>query len=675
MTDTSKIGQSNLNQIGGKAQGLLNLQACGLTLPHFVIIDFDTISSWNNDRTECQSWIDENFNALDTNKLWAVRSSSANEDSKEQSFAGQFKTVLNVAFTDLSETIMEVISSYAESNVYGTETPHFGVIIQEMIDSEYSGVLFSKHPVDYTKHHPLVNLIPGLGDKLVSGELEGMQVELKENELVYHDLKECYHGVSVKAGKETRIEKSVGDLKDIISKFSDLFKAGLYKLEQYLKCPVDVEIAIAGDNLFWLQVRPMVNRSLKENIIIWDKTQAEGNYGGITLPLTVSHVQKTYGSVYVKGSEMIGYSPRILNQNKADMHRIVDSIHGRLYYNLNAWQGNLYQMPFGKKLVQLLPKIWNMEAVDFKAPPLRHNFLERVNIFFQLLIKLIRSKKYNALFDDAYEAALKQYNPKDFHQLSLENQLTIYQSMMDKMGKSAFAAISNGFYTMISFFLLKSGLKGSKIITDHPNFINDVLRAEGEVTSVQLLHSYEELVNIILDDEQLKELFKTKEVSDIWKELTQKYLELDEKIKEYIRLYGDRTKSSELKMETTTFKQDPLLFIELLQESIRISVVSTEQKRKESPTDYRSILKAYYPINFLWRLFLVNRVKGLIFRFKSRENFRYKRTRIFSIFRDMFLSMGNNLVELGYLNTQKDIFYLTVDELFTENLREGYNKL
>lgn len=99
----------------------------------------------------------------------AVRSSGANEDGANRSYAGVFDTVLNVQRDRLLSAIQQVRSSMSGERAghYSGERESGGVVVQAMVPAKYAGVVFTRHPADAAAG--IVELIEGLGDKLVDG--------------------------------------------------------------------------------------------------------------------------------------------------------------------------------------------------------------------------------------------------------------------------------------------------------------------------------------------------------------------------------------------------------------------------------------------------------------------------------------------------------------------------
>ena len=93
---------------------------------------------------------------LDPEKKYAVRSSSNIEDSLKYSFAGLFKTILDVkGFENIYTAVESIwdsvqsedIQAYLDRMEVTEKNIKMAVIIQEMVKPVYSGVLFSHNPM------------------------------------------------------------------------------------------------------------------------------------------------------------------------------------------------------------------------------------------------------------------------------------------------------------------------------------------------------------------------------------------------------------------------------------------------------------------------------------------------------------------------------------------------
>jgi len=111
--------------------------------------------------------------------LVAVRSSACAEDSDGASYAGQQETYLN---TDgLADVLANVIrcwlSFFTERAVFyrqekgSLDDVAMAVVVQQMVNSKKSGVLFTVDPVHGRKDRMVVEAAHGLGEAVVSGEV------------------------------------------------------------------------------------------------------------------------------------------------------------------------------------------------------------------------------------------------------------------------------------------------------------------------------------------------------------------------------------------------------------------------------------------------------------------------------------------------------------------------
>lgn len=109
----------------------------------------------------------------------AVRSSACAEDSEGASYAGQQETFLNVDSLDdvLTKVVECWLSFFTDRAVFyreekgSLEDVAMAVVVQEMVDSTKSGVMFTVDPVHQRKDRIVIEAALGLGENVVNGEM------------------------------------------------------------------------------------------------------------------------------------------------------------------------------------------------------------------------------------------------------------------------------------------------------------------------------------------------------------------------------------------------------------------------------------------------------------------------------------------------------------------------
>ncbi|CAM1330067.1 Uncharacterised protein g10193 [Pycnogonum litorale] len=208
------------------------------------------------------------------NKLFSVRSSAMEEDGEELSCAGQMTTLLGCkGLTQIVDGIKKCWAScYSFRAVqyrrqYGQLlTTHMCVVIQEMVDANSAGVMFTRDPV--TGNPTLISISSnlGLGESVVSGMCEPDTISLKkpfhDEELKILDTsigkKELM--ITLKDGGGTSEQAEVqGDVCELSLTHEMVLKLGEVGLliEKIFGEAKDIEWAVKNNRIYLLQCRPM----------------------------------------------------------------------------------------------------------------------------------------------------------------------------------------------------------------------------------------------------------------------------------------------------------------------------------------------------------------------------------------------------------------------------------
>jgi pyruvate,water dikinase len=378
---------------GGKGRYLTRLYKLGFPVPNgFIIMP----NGFDGDKLkdETKKLIENNLKLLSVkNKTgkYAIRSSAIEEDSEQASFAGEFETVLGVITKNEVLQAIEKVHKSRQSNrvksyyqqINKEENEDIAVIVQELINPTFSGVIFTADPITGNRSIMVGNYIHGLGEKLVGG---------KENplEFTFNKQRGSYSGPS-----------------DLKKKSKNLFQLAT-KLET-LFGPQDIEFAITKNKVFILQTRPITTLKLHNPLkgewnfsllgdFLWSSTNSSEAFSEVMTPLTWSVFSYYYEKTTPFKAKKLPSS--------------IGNIGGRLYFNYSV-MFSILSCAFGQRralnslemLLGEVPKELGM------IPTLNISVLKRIRIGTSVLRKFYnvnRIKKEVSNYLEKYDTELER---------------------------------------------------------------------------------------------------------------------------------------------------------------------------------------------------------------------------------------------------------------------------
>jgi pyruvate, water dikinase len=252
------------------------------------------------------------YQELGDNVRVAVRSSGTTEDAGDTSFAGMNATFTNVAgIDDLLSRVRDcwmslfgerVVAYRAQEGV--VDEPAIAVIVQQMVDSEISGVMFSVDP-SVGRDQLVIEAVRGLGEAIVSGMVEpdtylvgrvaGESGELEirsirvgqQRRMIVHDAKG--------RDKTVDLDSRIGGSRFLDdAQVVELARLGL-AVEQHYGRPQDIEWAWADGEIWLVQSRPITTLGHRSDDLPADQSTGQPAMG------QVSATQSAPGVVLVRG--------------------------------------------------------------------------------------------------------------------------------------------------------------------------------------------------------------------------------------------------------------------------------------------------------------------------------------------------------------------------------------
>ena len=295
-----------ISQVGGKAHSLITMTNAGYAVPNGFVCSADFFEDWTRQIETSSLWknllqavsknetLTEHTNAikamiktlefspgqtdavnaalpaLKSDALYAVRSSSPEEDLEGSSFAGIYETVLGVDKKDLKKAIRTVFDSafdervfvYKKAKGFAVDKVKIAVIIMEQINSDMAGVGFSVNPINNDYDEAAINANYGLGESVVSGIVspDYFVVSKTDGSMVSKTLGNKARSVFLAKGpdggtheKENTKSDDFCLTDDQAREITDMIKA----VEKLYGTPMDIEWSFAAGQLYMIQARPI----------------------------------------------------------------------------------------------------------------------------------------------------------------------------------------------------------------------------------------------------------------------------------------------------------------------------------------------------------------------------------------------------------------------------------
>lgn len=686
--------------IGGKAYNLDVLARNGFSVPPYFVItteafeavlrlngySYNKISGieknkkWNTPdslRTQLEAAF-EKFKFQDC--FLAIRSSVVGEDSPEHSFAGLFESFLYVRPQDVMDRIKKVWSSvfsdrvmaYVQKNNIDFKTLKMAVVIQQMIPAEVSGVAFGFDPISGSRDKVVISSVFGLGEGLVSGELDAdvftvkdgkIQKEIADkNEALWFNnilgTGTCKQDVAPElVSKQSLLNEQILDITRITQQLNRLYNK-----------PQDVEWAIKESQLFILQTRPITTLShvvdKSQFKQIWDNSNIIESYPGVTLPLTFSFIQNVYTEVYKQFCLILGVEDELISKNN-HIFKMLGYFKGRVYYNLVNWYNVLSLLPGYEINAEFMEQMMGVREKFNEhlttVPATGNKYLRLTNLCFLLIWNYlwlpVESRKYHRLIDETL-------NPLDNSKLNtfnLKELANCHYNLENTLIKKWQAPLVNDFFCMIFFGLVKKLIEKWDLDT-HSTLQNDLMVGLEDIVSREPARLLANITKYIQNN-NLQDIFSSNEPYEILQNI-KKDKKLFSIINSYLSQYGDRC-PEELKLETITYKHNPELLIDIIKTYLKHDTSSGSTKEQGLRKTAEKIIKEKLGTQIHKKILFLFILKNARARIRGRENLRFERTRVYSTVREIFLTIGSKLAYEGIIDNQRDVFYLTKEEIFS----------
>jgi phosphohistidine swiveling domain-containing protein len=569
----------------------------------------------------------------------AIRSSMADEDSARHSFAGQLDSFLNIRG---SQAVLKAVKAcwasaygdraqtYRRENNLSNNKIAMEVIVQVMIPSEISGVIFTADPVARDPRWMMISVSKGLGEALVQGQVAGETIRVNRLDGEIQNAGEVLNRVHIQA------------LKSVAEKIETLFGA----LQ-------DIEFAMVGGEIFILQARPITTPIFSEHML-WDNSNITESYSGVTTPLTFSVIRSSYANVYRQFLTLMG----VRHMDDSVLRNLLGFYNGQVYYQLLNWYRALGWLPAFEQNRRFMEQMMGVkQSVGSDTARQTGGKLALLGWGLRMITLHLTSERRADDFLANFNAILAEYQAKDFAVMTPHQLRTVYLDLEDRVLGNWRAPILTDFYAMIFFGILRR--LSERWLDPGGSLHNDLLAGDGAIESIEPARRVQALAERVRADSQLRAVFELKPDETIQRIRSQnEFAAFRAELDEYLFRYGDRC-MNELKLEEPNLRNDPSLLIRMIAGAVKNPIEMTTKPLVRAQAEARvSNLPFAKRILIRWILKHARRYV------RNRENLRFARSRLFGLLRGIFNSLGSQWTSVNVLSRAQDIYYLTANEIW-----------
>ncbi len=631
----------------------------------------------------------------------AVRSSATAEDLPDMSFAGQQETYLNIVGEQmLFEAIVNCWSSlwtaraisYRSRNSISHEDVALSVIVQIMVQSEASGVLFTANPLTGKRSETVIDATLGLGEALVGGlvEPDHYVVDTDSGEIIHKTLggkaliiRGVAGGGVVTEDADAAERQTIPD--DVILQLTELGQ----RVIALAHSPQDIEWGWSEGQLHLLQSRPITSLYPIPDVptdplhVFVSFAVIQGLLAPVT-PLGQDVMKLLFAGV-----------ARVFNFDLTqETQRALFSAGERLWVNTTP----LLRNSLGRKALsgalpavapgaaQTLDLLLDDPRLAVGRGGIRFSTFRRLAGFFLptmiRVIKLWRSpererERITRLMDETVLQAKTLSAVTGDTQELLAHRLEILHSARDIFPDFAIPqGLTPIVASMVPFFgiMRRFSEQAAEALGD-PSLAQaylEIARGLPHNVTTEMDLALWGVAQTILADPDSSKMFEETSASDLAAQYLQANLpsRVQESIDVFFERYGARG-VGEIDIGLPRWREDPTHIMQVLQSYLQIkdpdkapdavfarSAKSAEQAASRLESAVRQMHGGFIKARILrWAISRYRALAGM------REAPKFFAIRMLGIVRQGLLQSGQELVDVGYLEQRDDLFFLSIREL------------
>jgi len=723
-------------EVGGKGYSLIKLNSLNLNVPNGIVLTVKFFHKWINDITnsnlykqfleliktennlkdcslilnQTKEWCLNNLVLTKENKqeiekslksifpneydkiLYAIRSSSPEEDLCSASFAGNYESYLGIKFNSIENYILKSFISCLDFRVFKYKLEKgfdvsgikIAIVIMKQINCEVSGVGFSINPLNNDYDEVVITSNFGLGESVVGGfitpdeyvvnkltkKIISQKVGTKDKIVKLNENKNetCILDQTEENREQSSLNETI--LMDIVD--------NIVNIEKNYDIPIDIEFGVENNILYVLQARPITTYNKIPIELFTNEDEKRQLYFDVTLAIQgFEKPLSTLGSSILKilftfvGKKVLG-SNNFVNIKKG----AVGPNGGKLLLNISNILTKVSVdtlSGIAGALNKQLSEIVSKYGEEYKNEKVCHELnVSKIGMAWRLPIQRIIFYKFFAPssknnLDNALEKFVNDYDT--YLKESLKSDLSIL-NFSEKIFNDLVTIARNNFIPVLFMGVARGYASLNKVFNDNfknkPELkgdLNNLTRGLPYVTILMGLDLYK--LSKLLD----KRLYEGKSQEDFYQDFLNK--KLPEKFYgEYVlfmKKYGFRGEG-ELDIENERYDENPRPILN----QIYSSLLSYDNNNNNPLKDYEETNAKRSEVFNNLKNNLVNKndaqefeeaFNNVINYFYYRESPKYYVIFALSKIKELILSRANILVEKNLINDINDIYKLKIESL------------